>query len=135
MKIIFIVGLPCSGKTYLGKDLIKNGGRFIDDLSKQGLPTLDNVSENILVISDPYLCRQKDRNLAQQYVKKKFPNCTIEWIFFENAPTKCLNNMQRRMSEGDNRLVRGLIVSLSKEYVPQGNILLVWEPVTTKLER
>lgn len=117
MKIIIIVGLPGSGKTYLGKEL-SQGGDFIDDISIHGLKSLENVTKDLLVITDPYLCRQTDRTKAQIILSKKFPNCKIEWIYFENDVQKCINNVNKRFNNGDKRKVLGLIAILSKEYNP-----------------
>jgi hypothetical protein len=116
MKVIFIVGLPCSGKTHLGQEM---DGVFIDDISKRGLSTLPS-SADLLIISDPFLCRKRDRFIAEQTIKEKYPDCEVDWIFFENAPDKCLKNMKRRFGDGDTRAVRGLVLLLSKEYTIPG---------------
>lgn len=126
MKIILIVGLPASGKTFLGRKLaLEQNLKLIDD------PTYlsEIVShENGLVICDPKLCRQIDRNCAKDFLKSKFPNAEIEWIFFENDYKACLKNSHLRKEQGDNRSVDRFIWYLSTVYSPEGSCQIpVWK--------
>ena len=132
MKITLLIGLPGSGKTYLGKQL---KGLFIDDASKnKGLLALTYLSNAVLknrpikfvtektdlIIADPMFCTQETLQKAKAKLGAMFPGYEIECIYFENDPEKCLRNVRIR---NDGRLVYGLIRGLSKKYViPEGII-------------
>lgn len=117
---MFLVGLPGSGKTYFGKriETFNNNVKFIDDVSMKGLDSLKNIIEPFVIIADVFLCREEERAVAIKVIKTLFPDCFIEWVFFENNPQKCQNNVKHR---NDGRKVESLIEELSKEYViPEG---------------
>lgn len=123
MKITIIVGLPGSGKTTYGNTL---EGVFIDDLSIVGLDILQKEIKSStphIIISDVFLCREKDRSLAQIWLQQNAPEYEVDWIFFENNPEKCRNNVKRRMKAGDDRKVFNLIDELSRVYrFPYGEV-------------
>lgn len=138
MKITFLVGLPGSGKTYLGELLAANDANvtYLDDISVNGgLNELQKAihvlgAENI-VVSDAFLCRQRDREQAVAVLKKMAPAYALEWVFFENAPEKCLRNADyRNKGLGATRLVTRMIFDMSKEYaIPEGvSVREVWQP-------
>ena len=119
-KIIVIVGLPGSGKTYLGKKLTEDTGfEFLDDVTKTQMGRLKALLDEgkSCIVSDPNLVIEPIRKSAAEYLAK-FPNLEIEWIFFENNPKQCMNNVTRR---NDGRKVFGFIEAFSKKYVvPDG---------------
>jgi predicted kinase len=128
MKITFICGLPGSGKTYLGEQLslADDNVTYLDDITVRGglneLQDAINVlgADNI-VVSDVFLCRKKDREAAVRILGKMAPEYALEWVFFENAPDKCMRNVEHRNKNGDSRAVKGLIQTLTKEYtIPEG---------------
>ena len=128
MKLVVLIGLPASGKSYLGRQMIENNKKavFIDDVSMVGIKELEKVIENggfsDIIMSDVFLCREKDRQTFVKWISKY--DFEIEWIFFENAPEKCLKNIKIRNNNGDVRKVEGLIYFLSKEYkIPCGVIV------------
>lgn len=116
LKLTFIVGLPGSGKSFLGKQL---EGHFIDDASLHGIQIVKDAVRNRispLIVADVFLCRDTERIHAIMTLSGS--NYDIEWIFFENNPEKCLANVHRR---DDGRKVEGLIRQLTKEYtIPIG---------------
>jgi hypothetical protein len=118
-KLIVITGLPCSGKTYLAKSLLCSNGVLLDDISLLGLSALRNtVGQEQIIVTDPFLCREPQRKKAEKWFNEIAVGYEIEWIFFENAPEKCLKNVGHR---NDGRLVEKFIKSLSKDYViPNG---------------
>jgi hypothetical protein len=114
--------LPASGKSYLGNQIEHE--LFIDDISVNGglecLNGLDDYEEEI-IISDVFLCLQKNREKATEIITKLYPKATIEWIFFENNPDKCFKNLEKRKKSGDNRKVSNMISMMSKLYtIPDG---------------
>ena len=121
MKIVFLVGLPGSGKTFLGNELSQSDGQFIDDISLPG--QFDQLEKAIdflvpkVFIADVFLCREVERTKAVSTIKrlgiKYKAECEIEWLFFETAPEKCIKNVEKR---ADGRAVTGLIQTLTKEY-------------------
>lgn len=124
-NILFIVGLPGSGKTELSKKInSQNNNRYkiIDDPKSfdQILPFLDQD----LIISDPAFCLEKNRELAIRKITEENPNVKIDWIFFENDPDQCLINAERR----ENKKVDSYIKNSTKTYtIPKGsNIIKVW---------
>lgn len=119
MKITFIVGLPGSGKTYFGNQLLDlRGGVFLDDIS-----TLNQIKGSIgqdIIISDVFLCREKERDKATRIINKIALKVgfqyDIEWVFFENNPAQCLKNVEYREKQGDKRRVTDFINAMSLEY-------------------
>lgn len=111
---LFIVGLPGSGKTYLGSKLAEERQAiFIDDPKR-----FDNVDQNI-VVADPNLCREEVRKNAKEIVESF--GFSVEWLFFENDPAQCKKNAEARSLAGDDRKVNGSILLFSKVYfIPNG---------------
>jgi predicted kinase len=130
--ITFIVGLPGSGKSCLGKEMINENTVFLDDISILGIDAVVKNKDKDLVISDVYLCLDNERTKAVNVINKLIPNCKINWIYFENNPGQCLKNVERRKKDGDVRKVEELIRLLSKDYKPQENIRKVWCDHETK---
>lgn len=144
MKVVCLVGLPGSGKTFVGRQIaIENGGEgwFFDDISQprsqfdyahaptvferfvsritdpfftQHLPK----EKHVAVLTDVNLCEPEQREKAIETIRHYRPDAEIEWIFFENAPDKCRKNVFLR---SDGRKVEETIRRFSKSYViPEG---------------
>jgi hypothetical protein len=126
--VTVLVGLPGSGKTELGSRL---SGVFIDDLSRTvGERTLAQFFDGLqddtdYVFADPYLCQPATHAVLAEAISRRFPGCTISWVFFANDPDACLENARRR---DDGRLVEGFIRTLTKRYVipPGADVRPVW---------
>jgi predicted kinase len=121
VKIVFVVGLPGSGKTHLAKQMSETQGLvLLDDLN-----SLDNLfgvlaSQDSCVITDPNLCDPSIRAKAVQVIKSKFDDVQLEWIFFENSPEKCRKNIQYR---NDGRNVEATLLRFTKVYdIPEGHV-------------
>lgn len=118
-NVLFIVGLPGSGKTTFAKN-ISNGYRLIDDpvnFIKDVKPYLD---EN-LIITDPSLCIESNRVSATNMIKSYNPYIKIDWLFFENDPESCILNASGRI----NKKVDNYIKTLSKVYkIPTGSTIV-----------
>lgn len=123
-KIIYIIGLPGSGKTTLGNKLIKNKSStfFLDDPSvshKTQKP--ENFLKSIprdtktVILADPHLVvsTQEDLTALNKIV---YPDCAVEFIYFENNPEACLANIQRRNKKDFRIISTGYMAFLSKTY-------------------
>lgn len=123
MTIFVLVGLPGSGKTYFGNLLQAEMDQsvFLDDISQTGgleLLKQDFVDKDI-IIADVHLCRTDVRMKAETILKENFPNHEIEWIYFENNPSACLENVWRR---NDGRQVADTIKMLYPLYKIPDNV-------------
>jgi DNA modification methylase len=120
-KAICIAGLPGSGKTHLARQLAMHGVLVDDITSLDQLP--QNGSVDLVVITDPYFCLDDARNKADILFRGMYD--TVEWFFFENAPEKCLHNIQYR---NDGRKVKDLVKILTKTYHPPEFAIEIWQP-------
>lgn len=133
-NILFIVGLPGSGKSHLAQKINQeNDGKYkiIDDPRSfdQILPFVDQD----LIITDPALCFPQNRELAIKKITEVNPNVKFDWIYFENDPETCLRNSESRNQEliqkgKAPRKVDSFIRNLHQFYtIPEGsNVLKVW---------
>jgi predicted ATPase len=128
-KIIIIVGLPGSGKTYLCQEYRKKGYIIYDD--PEGHYTIDTALAQVrdCVIAGPQCFTDDDRAKAEDYIRstRRAVDAEIEWIFFENNPEKCLRNVVWR---NDGRAVIATIKLKSKQYtIPKGyEPREIWQP-------
>lgn len=118
-NILMIVGLPASGKTTLAKKINKDNNskyRIIDDPKDFMSDIYPYLNEN-LIITDPKLCIENNRNSATNMIRK-YTNSKIDWLFFENNPAQCILNAKNR----PDKKVESLINLLSKDYkIPEGS--------------
>lgn len=126
-RVVCYVGLPGSGKSYIAREhfmALGDQGCLFDDI--QSLDVLpENGEYEEIGITDPNFCFSSVRARADEILSEKYDN--IEWIFFENAPEKCLKNVSWR---NDGRKVDKFILNVSKEYFIPSNIvpLEIWQP-------
>lgn len=132
-----IVGLPSSGKTFLGDEIFSahwhqnETAIFLDDMGVQNtLADLIRCTEqgyDTIIVADVYLCREESRKNALKRLAEIAPDYKVEWIFFENEPLKCLVNVDHR---NDGRKVKEMIRNLSKIYdIPKGvETKKIWQP-------
>jgi hypothetical protein len=113
MNITLLVGLPASGKTWLGHKLTKDIGLFIDD--PKDLKWINNISnEEHLVIADSHFCKPKVIEKCIEVLETKLGKIEYEIIYFENDPVSCKVNVEYR---NDKRKVNEFIDLLSKVYI------------------
>lgn len=114
-KIIFVIGLPGSGKSYLleyyrSHPFIKY--KIYDDWMKWTLDShsvkefhsdvhykelLDEILKGSdIVISCIDFCKLEFLNKAEYFLKTKFPEIEINKVYFENSPDKCEQNIRYR---------------------------------------
>lgn len=123
MKITLITGLPGSGKTFYSKTL---SGFIIDDFSNIEGTVKDILSQapkGDIIITDPWLIIGENRQSAELKIKEVYPDCKIEWIFFENNPKQCCKNL---LDRNDGRKISyDSIFWMSKIYdVPENTNLM-----------
>ncbi len=132
-KVVFIVGLPGSGKSYLTETYAaKPFHGIFDDISIGGKERYARFEKDLkagthtLVVSDIFLCDPKLREKAVKKILAVAPNTVFEWIFFENSPVKCRKNVIHR---NDGRAVEASIARLTKCYtIPEGvTPLKIWQ--------
>ena len=136
MKVLIIVGLPCSGKTWLANQISLGAIPIIDDsvcLGRDVLSqyTLDNL-KNGYILTHPFLCEKETLQSEINWINETFNdvNVIIECVYFENNMQKCLRNLEYRMRNGDSRNTELSIRRLAQEYnVPENIIALpIWQP-------
>jgi predicted kinase len=98
-RAILIVGLPGSGKTFLGKRFESKGFYLVDD--PKDLNFLQHAKDKI-VITDPHLCSVKNRSFAIDTLKNL--GYHVKVLYFENQPDKCKKLIKHR---NDGRVVNG----------------------------
>jgi len=121
-KIIFVVGLPGSGKTILTNSLFEGKSKFYhadwgwkfninedgtlkesfnDDYRFEQL--LNQIKQGTnLVIDGGYLCNHKFLLEGEYYLKLNFPGIEIERYYFENNPKDAIANVLYREHVGGN---------------------------------
>ena len=113
-KIIFVIGLPGSGKTIWAQNYIKEHPEYtlVDDPK-----LLDQIPrEGNLIIVDPMLCRKETLDHAIKLLDSDY-----ECIYFENNPENCLWNAHRRQEKEPHKYVDPTIQRLTKIYkIPEG---------------
>lgn len=136
MKVLIIIGLPCSGKTWLANQISLGAIPIIDDsvcLGRDVLSqyTLDNL-KNGYILTHPFLCEKETLQSEINWINETFNdvNVIIECVYFENNMQKCLRNLEYRMRNGDSRNTELSIRRLAQEYnVPENIIALpIWQP-------
>lgn len=82
-KIISIVGLPASGKTYKANE-INDGSYFLfDDMSNNFCLLSEAKNYNKIIITDPYFCLYS-KVLISNKINQIFGECEVDFIAFEN---------------------------------------------------
>ena len=118
-KIIFIVGLPGSGKTTFAKSF---GLPILDDPKQLWeVTSFVDCLKGTGIIVDPNLCIQYNLTKAKDWVEGLDVE-QIEVIYFENNPQQCLINSRKRV----DKPVEQYISYLSRIYEPQGPVIPVW---------
>lgn len=130
MKTTCIVGLPGSGKTYISKEIVeKSNAILFDDISNLDLlKKCVKDGRKDIVINDPHFCFEYVREIVNKKISKwSKGNVHIDWVFFENNPEKCWENVKRRNDQ--RKITQATIKFFSKFYqIPDSvETLEVWE--------
>lgn len=102
MKAKLLIGLPGSGKSFLGKLISEETGAVLidDPVSLDPIKALALEGKD-LVIVDPHLCNASVRVKAIDTLKQ-YGYTDIDVQFFENDAEKCLRNIEYR---NDGRII------------------------------
>lgn len=120
IQFLLIVGLPGSGKTYYSQEL---EGIIFDDFNDLSL--LTEELQGKVVIIDPNFCCDSALEGAKVILNKKYPDCKIDVVYFENDLKACWENVQRR---NDNRKISySFVKNLSINYFPPKNCRSVYK--------
>jgi len=133
-----IAGLPCSGKTFLGKKLLKEreNSLLVDD--PKDFSEISKYTDKVdnIIITDLNLCLEDVRDKAvEMIINSTDRDIYFEWFYFENKPEKCFINYTYRKSLGDVRTVANSIMMYSKKYkIPtHTTVIEIWQPTDEQL--
>jgi len=130
MKVICIVGLPGAGKSHLAQELRKNNNAVIfDDISDlELLEKFVKYTDKDIIITDPHFCFEFARKAAEEKIKNWSQGFVeLEWIYFENDPFSCWENVLQRK---DNRKLSWMSVKIFSRFykVPDSvTALPIWK--------
>lgn len=134
MKIIFVVGLPASGKTHYVQSIKNALDMFIDDPSD--ITNVFNICDEAkakkvnVYIADPKLCVCNILRSAVDMVKERYTDAELEFVYFDNNPIQCQINASLRLQEEPGKKVSNFINQLSSVYKPnsvyRGNVIAVY---------
>jgi hypothetical protein len=135
VKIVMLIGLPGSGKTYKAEtEYVPKGYALIDDPTDVGLvrEIIQGclMTDQNVVITDPHLCNAWHRADAIATIEKWVPDTVqVECVYFENDPLKASANVTHRK---DGRGTFDMGVLSKGYYIPDGvKTLPIWEPPVT----
>lgn len=130
LHIIFLIGLPGSGKTYYANNYLRNNHNyFIDDFSVNDiewcLEDFKKSGKNQLIISDPNLCLVSQES-AKESIKKmlnEIKEFEFLFLYFENNPEQCIKNIAHR---NDDRCIfeKSIRELWSKNYIIPENAVV-----------
>lgn len=126
MKIIVVIGLPGSGKSFYCKELnLDFHGVIVDDnLVDSNKDIIINLIKDgrDFIYTDAMLCVPTVFNLFKTFidsVKDEQGIKEIQYIYFENDPERCLINAASPTRQ--YKKVENFIRQISKEYIiPEG---------------
>ena len=142
-SVIFVVGLPGSGKTEFIRSMAHpktefddyKAGAFNDDSAftsaRRYLELITTLREGReCVISDIDFCRSEARAEAECILRREVPGLHLQWICFENDPAQCVRNARARAESTRRNLEAELdnIRRYASQYVipPHAQIFRVW---------
>jgi hypothetical protein len=129
-----VIGLPGCGKTTRLSEMQAAGFRIFDDfhanafgdspdaeMSQHYFSLMDALmADQDCAVSDVAFCDPSRRSAFLKAVMVRFPKHPMEWIYFENAPEKCRQNILRRNSPDADRELKALAELAPKYVIPAG---------------
>lgn len=123
MEVILLVGMPGSGKTHYGNELVKETGYlFLDDLKDKELFVAALKARKSVVVADPWLCLPDILDSALKI--SRVHTEAIQVIYWKNDLQQCLRNVETR---NDGRKVDVMLKHLAKTYSPPESAREVWK--------
>jgi hypothetical protein len=129
-EVLFIAGLPGSGKTPRLMQLQTDGWEIFDDYqgnAHNNSPHFragrryDELVESLragkkCAVADMKFCRPLDREEARANLQEDVPGLVFRWEFFENDPQQCAENIRRGDRPTEPRLAK--LAEFSPQYLP-----------------
>jgi hypothetical protein len=122
--IVFVVGLPGSGKLNYLEQLQKSGFEIInnpDDFIQDILPILQSPTQ-VIAIADYNLCFSSYREKMVIRIKTLSPEVIFRWIYFENDPIQCLSNLRATGTRIGDDTRESFVWQISQGYSIPSNI-------------
>lgn len=130
-KLIWIHGLPGSGKTYLAKQISKDGDySILDDIIDISLIEEEMNKGRDIILSSPYF--ESFTGMPFESRLRKILNSSdydVEELWFENDPEKCIENVKSRKDHKikPNNLFTEIKMFSSRYKIPEGaRAIPVW---------
>jgi|GEM_PF-6492655 len=122
--IVFVVGLPGSGKANYLEQLQKSGFVTInnpDDFEKDIQPVLESPSQ-IIAIADYNLCFPAYREKMVVRIRTLVADAIFRWIYFDNDPIQCLWNLRASGTRIGDDTREKFVWQISQGYIIPANI-------------
>jgi hypothetical protein len=123
-KIILIAGLPGSGKHHLAQALAAQAEKPLVIEGLVALSELDTATleAETLIVTAAEFCVDESRDNTMALLREKFGSrCEAAWVYLENKPCLCMENVGHRDPHCDNRKIAAEILALSRKYhIPAG---------------
>jgi len=122
-KVLFLIGLPGSGKTTYAKKFLKQTKSFLfDDVfldsQLEELKALYNSGVRNIVVTSPVLCTKE----AQEKCFSLFPESDV--VYFENNIENCWANIIKR-NDKEKIITKDYLLRLSSKYfIPENAQIL-----------
>ncbi len=130
--MLVVIGLPGCGKAALLAQMQREGYCIFDDFHADADAPFVEMSPNFgplmdalfaghdCAVSDNAFCVPEYRSEFLKAITSRLRDQSIEWVYFENAPDRCRNNIRRGDSERTERDLRALEEFGKKYVVPAG---------------
>lgn len=136
-KLIIVIGLPGSGKSYYLRQLLKSNevSAYYDDYQKDSYNESSNpylsknygqlltqlINGDIIAIADIMYCQQDKLAAVIESINHVIPNIEIDMRYFENDPEKAIASIRSRSRSGRVESEIAYVNEISPQYKPDSN--------------